>query len=58
MKGGTFASQINKTKIVSKVLKTGAFFMPYCSYAHGNHRKYGNCFEKSLDNLLVKAWGV
>lgn len=28
--------------------------MPYCSYAHGNHRKYGNCFEKSLDNLLVK----
>ena len=28
MKGGTFASQINKTKIVSKVLKTGAFFMP------------------------------
>lgn len=35
-----------------------SFFMPYCSYAHGNHRKYGNCFEKSLDNLLVKAWGV
>ena len=29
MKGGTFASQINKTKIVSKVLKTGAFFRFY-----------------------------
>lgn len=53
MKGGTFASQINKTKIVSKVLKTGAFFMPMETIG-----STGTVLKKSLDNLLVKAWGV
>ena len=57
MKGGTFASQINKIKTVSKVLKIQAFFMPHYSYVHGNHRKYGNCFEKITGQSSCKSVG-
>ena len=58
MKGGTFASQINKTKIVSKVLKTGAFFCPIALMPMETIGSTGTVLKKSLDNLLVKAWGV
>jgi len=33
-------------------------FASHEAYVHGNHRNYGTVLKKSLDNLLVKAWGV